>query len=245
MKLRVEGSSNSIRSFSSSFLRRSDFRTHTCRSDSSSPGLRPPEVTGENARRFDPSRSSIRTANRNPLGFTRDHLCLARNQTGRCTRERASSSNGWRLTNLIFRGTPPRGRQHRVSTDPSAVAATPSPVGRARARARFLFLFAVVSCAICAPLFSRSRLFTAAAAPLDPIGSLVFATDAIVSLLRGQCLLRKSVSLCISPPPFLSLFPLSCHLRSRSTTSTPVHVNRDFSSTRVFYPWVAIKNIKK
>lgn len=46
--------------------------------------------------------------------------CLARstrNRTGDARTKRASSSNGWRLTNLTFRSAPLRGHQRRIARD--------------------------------------------------------------------------------------------------------------------------------
>lgn len=101
---------------------------------------------------------------------------------------RASSSSGWRLTNLTFRGAPPRGQQRRISHDrplrarsPSLPSPPPAPlrqrVDRAsRGRTRFLFLFAAVSRPICAPLLSHSRFTRRGAVAPFALDSLGFAT---------------------------------------------------------------------
>lgn len=159
--------------------------------------------------------------------FNRDHLARVsrptRNQTGDARAKRASSSNGWRLTNLTFRSAPPRGHQRRISHDrPLRAFALGPPV----ARTRFLFLFAADPRS---PLLSSSLLSAPLLLALTPfaLGSPVSRRYRLAVL--EHCLLRKnSLSLTL----FFS--PLSCHLRSRSTMPTRCKL-RLFLNARLFF----------
>lgn len=125
--------------------------------------------------------------------------CLARstrNRTGDARTKRASSSNGWRLTNLTFHSAPLRGHQRRIARDRSLRSFAIVPLHPFFARA---FSFSSPSFRV-RPAHASPLLLalTTTTAPFA-LDSPLFDRDERYRLAAlGQCLLRKNIFLILS-----------------------------------------------
>lgn len=164
------------------------------------------------------------------LGLPRSPVpraCVTRNRTGTRARNvrRPRTAGDWLISPSALHR--PEGTNVALgATDPSARSRSRSPPSSSVARA-FSFSSPASDRPICALLSSAcSRLLTAAVASLRP---------RLAGFARRYRLAGSGAVSFAQERLFLFLSPLSCHLRSRSTTPTSVNVNWDFSLKRVSF----------